>query len=130
MLRKHNLATPGYDLPRVLEKEQVVPGTFRKSVSAMTQVSQNHVKPDHKAVIEQAANEICRRGFRAPALAMLEGGPLIPFLGSQLLWVAQPALSLFMPSHKIRQAAKLLETPEAMSSLTECLRVSNDTRNS
>jgi hypothetical protein len=65
-----------------------------------------------------------------PALTLLESGPLIPFLGSQLLWVTQPALSLFMPSQKIRQAAELLETPEALSSLTEQLRVSDVPRNS
>ena len=96
----------------------------------MTQVSQNHVTPDHEAVIEQVANEICRRGFRLPALTLLESGPLIPFLGSQLLWVTQPALSLFMPSQKIRQAAELLETPDAMSILTERLRVNAESKDS
>lgn len=96
----------------------------------MTQVTQNHITPDHKVVIEQVANEICRRGLRLPALTLLESGPLIPFLGSQLLWVTQPALSLFMPSQKINQAAELLETPEALSSLKEQLRVSDEPRNS
>ncbi|MBE2224578.1 MAG: hypothetical protein IAF02_23770 [Anaerolineae bacterium] len=94
----------------------------------MTQVSQNHVTPDQKVAIEQAANEICRRGFRVPALAVLESGPFFPFLGSQLLWIAQPALSLFLPSHKIRQAAELLEAPEAMLILTETLHANDDTR--
>ena len=96
----------------------------------MTQVSQNHVSPDQEIAIEQAANEICRRGFRVPVLAVLESGPLFPFLGSQLLWIAQPALSLFMPSHKIRQAAELLEAPEVMSILTKTLGESDDTRDS
>lgn len=94
----------------------------------MTQVTQNHVTPDQKVAIEQTADEICRRGFRLPALTMLENGPFIPFLGSQILWVAQPALSLFISSQKIRQAAELLETPEAISILTNCLREGDDTR--
>lgn len=96
----------------------------------MTQVSQDHVTPDHTIVIAQVANEICQRGFCVPALAVLESGPLIPFLSSQLIWVIQPALSLFIPSPKIRQAAELLETPEALSILSEQLRMSNDTRDS
>jgi hypothetical protein len=96
----------------------------------MTQVSQNHVTPEQTVAIKQAANEICRRGFRVPALVILESGPLIPFLGSQLLWVAQPALSLFIPSHKIRQAVEMLETSEAMSTLTEILRNQDDIRDS
>lgn len=94
----------------------------------MTQVSQDHITPDHKVTIEQTASEICRRGLRVPALAVLESGPLIPFLSSQLLWIAQPALSLFIPSHNIRQAAELLEKPEALTILTEYLHENDDTR--
>lgn len=96
----------------------------------MTQASQAHVTPEQKITIEQTANEICRRGFRVPALVVLESGSLFPFLSSQLLWVAQPALSLLMPSHKIRQAAKLLEAPEAMLTLAKTLRESDDTQDS
>ena len=96
----------------------------------MTQAIQDHITSENKVAIEQVANNICRRGFRVPALAVLESGPLLPFLGSQLLWVAQPALSLFMPSHTIRQAAELLDEPEALSLLTEYLREGNDTRDS
>ncbi len=88
----------------------------------MTQVSKDHVKPDYKVTINQAANEICRRGFRVPTLFALESGPLLPYLGSQLLLVAQPALSLFMPSRRIRQAVEIMETPEALSLLTDYLR--------
>ncbi len=88
----------------------------------MTQIRNNHAKPDYKGAISQAANFICCHGFRVPALFVLESGSLLPYLGSQLLIVAQPALSLFMPSRKIRQVVEILEAPEAMSILTDYLR--------
>lgn len=96
----------------------------------MTQVSHNYVSPDQEVVIERAANKISRRGFRMPALALFESGPLVPFLSSQLLWVAQPALSFFIPTQKIRQAAELLESPKAVSILIEYLHVADETRDS
>ncbi len=102
----------------------------------MTQAIQDHITSENKVALEnevalaQIANDICRRGFRVPALVVLESGPLLPFLGSQLLWVAQPALSLFIPSHKVRQAAEILETPEALSILSDYLREGDDTRDS
>ena len=96
----------------------------------MTQAIKDQTTSENKVAIEQVANDICRRGFRVPALAVLESGPLLPFLGSQLLWVVQPALSLFIPSHKVRQAAELLEAPEALSILTDYLREGHDTRDS
>lgn len=96
----------------------------------MTQATQNQITTNHKAVIDQIAAEIYRRGLRVPALMILENGPLIPFLSSQLLWIAQPALSLFMPSAKIRQAADLLETPSAITQLSEQLRTEDETRKS
>jgi len=94
----------------------------------MTQATQNHITSEHEGAIEKVANDICRRGFRVPALAVLESGPLIPFLGSQLLLIAQPALSLFIPSHNVRQAAELLETPATLTILTDYLRAGDDTR--
>lgn len=94
----------------------------------MTQATQNQITSEHNMEIEQVADDICRHGFCVPALAILESGPLLPFLGSQLLWIAQPALSLFIPSHKVRQAAELLEKPEALSTLADYLRAGDDTR--
>lgn len=94
----------------------------------MTQATQNQITSEHNMEIEQVADDICRHGFRVPALAVLESGPLLPFLGSQLLWIAQPALSLFIPSHKVSQAAELLEKPEALSTLADYLRAGDDTR--
>lgn len=94
----------------------------------MTQATRNQITSEHNMEMEQIADDICRHGFRVPALAVLESGPLIPFLGSQLIWLAQPALSLFISSHKVRQAAELLEKPEALSTLTDYLRVGDDTR--
>jgi hypothetical protein len=98
----------------------------------MTQVSPKQKSPDHQMAtdhttfMQNIAAEIVRRGFQVPALLMLEGGPLLTFLGSQLLWVAQPALSLFMPAHQIQQTASLLESPEAVDALTYYLHTAKD----
>mgnify|MGYP006909085997 CR=1 FL=1 len=96
----------------------------------MTEATQNQISTTDKTDIDQIATEICQRGLRTPAVFLLESGPLFPFLGSQLLWIAQPALSLFLPSHKIRQAAELLETPSAITRLCEQLRTKDETRES
>jgi len=46
--------------------------------------------------------------------------PLSP-LGAQLLWIAQPTLSLWMPREDIASLARLLEQPEGVSWLREQL---------
>jgi hypothetical protein len=50
-------------------------------------------------------------------LIFLEAGHPLTFLGGQLLWVAQPALSLFMPANVVAEAAQLLEEPESVKAL-------------
>ena len=67
--------------------------------------------------IEQVAAFVEARGLRLPTLLALEAGRPLTFLGGQLLWIAQPALSLFMPGQWIQQAAQLLEEPEAVAAL-------------
>lgn len=99
----------------------------------MTQVSpkqkspDDQVIPDHTTTIQTMAAEIVHRGFRVPALLVLEAGPLFTYLGSQLLWVAQPALSVFLPGGQIQQAASLLESPEAVDALTHYLYTAKET---
>lgn len=100
----------------------------------MTQVTPAPETPDYQVTPEQMtfsqqiAEEITRRGFQEPALLALAAGPLFTFLGSQILWVAQPALSLFIPAPKIRQTAALLESPEALSALARYLQTSPGTK--
>jgi len=69
------------------------------------------------AFVDQVATTLSRRGLQAPALILLEAGPPLTFLGGQLLWVAQPALSLFMSTKVVAQMAQLLEEPEAVQAL-------------
>ena len=65
----------------------------------------------------KTADFLCRHGLRVPVLVFLEAGQPLAFLGGQLLWIAQPALSLFFPSAPIQQTARLLEHPEAVARL-------------
>ncbi|MCA9959973.1 MAG: hypothetical protein KC413_11020 [Anaerolineales bacterium] len=76
---------------------------------------------DEKAFLDQVAASIQRRGFRLPALIALQIGHPLTFLGGQLVWVAQPALSLFMSTQTIRQVAQLLEKPAAVQALIDRL---------
>lgn len=76
---------------------------------------------DHERFIEQLAAAFCRRGLRLPALIALEAGQPLAFLGGQLLWLAEPALSLVIAGDTIRQAARLLEDPAAVTALVNRL---------
>jgi len=72
-------------------------------------------------LIKKVVKTVNRYGLRVPTLVALEAGHPITFLSSQLLWIAQPALSLLMPSQHIRQFARLLEEPSAVQVLIEQL---------
>jgi len=76
---------------------------------------------ERERFIEQVAAAFCRRGLRLPALVALEAGGPLAFLGGQLLWLAQPALSLIFPGDVIRQSARLLEDPAAVTALVKRL---------
>lgn len=82
----------------------------------MTQIEQ-----EHDTFLNEVVDFLCRRGLRLPALIILEAGQPLAYLGGQMLWVAQPALSLFLPADKIRQTAQLLEQPTAVSGLIQRL---------
>jgi hypothetical protein len=71
---------------------------------------------DH-SFVNQIATTLSRHGWETPALVLLEAGKPLTFLGGQLLWVVQPALSLVMPTDLVRQTAQLLEEPEAVEAL-------------
>lgn len=67
--------------------------------------------------IDEVATAVRRRGWQTPVTILLETGPPLHFLGEQLLWLAQPALSLFVPSHLVRQLAQILAEPTAVRTL-------------
>lgn len=71
--------------------------------------------------LNQISDAIRRWGLRLPALVALDVGGPLTFLGGQLLWVSQPALSLFLPRQKVRQMAQLLEDPAAIAALASRL---------
>lgn len=70
-----------------------------------------------ESFISETATVIRRRGWQTPALIFLEAGHPLTFFSGQLLWLAQPALSLVVPSGLVRQVAQLLEEPAAVQAL-------------
>lgn len=78
----------------------------------MTQATQTDT-----SFLEQVAEFVRERGLRMPALLALEVGRPLAFIGGQFLWLAQPALSLFLPSTWIQQTARLLEEPAEVEAL-------------
>lgn len=83
----------------------------------MTQGLPDQVSCDDDRLIERLADGLQQRGWRLPALVALEAGRPLTFLGGQLLWLAQPALSLFMAGDDVRRMAQLLENPQAVAAL-------------
>lgn len=73
--------------------------------------------PVKDAFVDQVATTVCRWGLQMPVRIFLEAGHPVTFLGGQLLWLAQPALSLVISSQIVRQAAYLLEEPETIQAL-------------
>lgn len=76
---------------------------------------------ENQAFIDQLADLICRRGLQVPALVGLEAGRPFAFLGGQLLWVAKPALALFLSGNAVSRLAELLEEPAAVEALIATL---------
>ena len=81
----------------------------------------NQESLEQAQLIKKVVNTVNRYGLRLPTLVALEAGHPITFLSSQLLWIAQPVLSLLMPSQPIYQLARLLEVPTAVQMLIEQL---------
>lgn len=78
----------------------------------MTQLS-----PEDNHFLDDITDLIYRLGLRLPALIILETGRPLAFLGGQLLWLAQPALSLLLPAREVGRVAALLEDPTAVNAL-------------
>lgn len=71
--------------------------------------------------IDRVAQKVNQLGLQIPTLFMLEAGRPLAFLGGQLLWVAQPAASLFVPTAVIKHWATLLEKPATFAALKQRL---------
>jgi hypothetical protein len=80
-----------------------------------------HDNVNNSLFVGRLADTICRRGWRLPALIALEAGRPLAFVGGQLLWVAQPALSLFRVQDTVGQFASMLEDPAAVAELISLL---------
>lgn len=76
---------------------------------------------DDKGLSRRLARHIARRGLRTPALVALEAGRPLAFVAGQLVWMAQPALSLLWPRQEVGRIARLLETPDGWERLIQCL---------
>ena len=78
---------------------------------------------DDDLLLEELARHLSRRGLREPALLAVEvGQPLLPFV-SQLLYIAQPALSMVWPAKRVGRVAGLLEKPGIGEQLVAYLEV-------
>ena len=77
--------------------------------------------PNRDPLLDQIATALKQRGLNGVALALLEVGQPLAFMGSQFLWLAQPALAVLWPEAQVRQMAQLLEDPAAMHRLMEHL---------
>jgi hypothetical protein len=68
-------------------------------------------------LVDRIAERIRRWGVTDLASALLEGIRPVAFIGGQALWVAQPALGIFMDAEQVAEYARLLERPEALDLL-------------
>ncbi len=68
-------------------------------------------------LIERLVRRIAGLGMTAPAILFLETSKPLAFLGAQLLWVAQPFLSLGFNSADLQDVTLILEDPTAVEEL-------------
>lgn len=81
----------------------------------------SHVESDQDTFLRALAGELASRGLRLPAMIMLAAGRPLAFLLGQVLWVAQPAASLFWSRSEIATFANLLEDDQAVARLQDYL---------
>lgn len=90
-----------------------------KTVTLQTE-AKTSPRPDSERR-EQLIDELVRRAARmnvtAPAILFLEMNRPLAFLGAQVLWTAQPFLSLWLDPTGIGDVARLLEDPASVDEL-------------
>jgi hypothetical protein len=69
------------------------------------------LSPPEEEFLRQVAGRVQRRGLQGPAVLALQVGQPLMLVAGQLLWIAQPALSLAWSSQRVAQLAQLLERP-------------------
>lgn len=74
-------------------------------------------------IAAQVAAALHHAGLATPLYLALDTGRPLAFLGAQCLFIAQPALSLFLPRITINQLAHLLEEPAGVELLLEKLEI-------
>lgn len=79
------------------------------------------LSPPEEKFLRQVAERVQRRGLRGPALLALQAGRPLLLVAGQLLWIAQPALTLLGSGRQAGQLAQLLERPEAADFLLSFL---------
>jgi hypothetical protein len=72
-------------------------------------------------LIERVAQQIAGRGMAAPAILFLEMHKPLAFLGAQLLWIAQPFLSIGLNNADLRDLITVIEDRAGVEELIERL---------
>jgi hypothetical protein len=72
-------------------------------------------------LIERVAQQIAGRGMTAPAILFLEMHKPLAFLGAQLLWIAQPFLSIGLNNADLRDLITVIEDRAGVEELIERL---------
>lgn len=75
------------------------------------------LSPPLKEAADQVAAALHQWGLQLPALLALQAGRPLTFLGAQCLYVAQPALSLWLSPQSIHTLAHLLESSDGVNQL-------------
>lgn len=81
----------------------------------------NPPQTEHDTFLDELADGLHRRGWRLPALVILEAGQPLAYLGGQFLWLLQPSISLIWPQTNIDELARVLENPQAVAGLAHRL---------
>lgn len=69
----------------------------------------------------RVARRLRRSGLREPARLLLDAGAPLALIGSQLLYVSQPVLTLFLKRQDVAALAALLEHPDGPRVLAQHL---------
>ena len=77
--------------------------------------------PDQEKFLRTIVALLDRYRLRIPALIFLDVASPLALPGAQVLWVAQPILSLFLPRTALEQLGNALEQPGALSELARRL---------